>query len=170
LIISKAVPVLKTPDMLLPITLAIPDPRIENEGDSFFDIAKLIDKFSQFSIMSEEGSWLDGFARIRAEPQMNSVAFESTAYQYALAKEKVVVSKEQADNYIEFKSTGCLCPNEIKNSCKMAEVGQCLSLKKMKGYLITGREFPKSMLKNKFIVFKLHQPHNYKIVRNFGLF
>ena len=75
-------PVIDNPDMLLPITLAIPDPRIMDEGDSFEEISKLIKNLIEFSSIGEECSWLDGFARIKADPQLNSVAFESTAYKY----------------------------------------------------------------------------------------
>ena len=152
--------------MLLPITLAIPDPRIANEGDSLLDIVKVIKGLVSFSPICEECSWLDGFARIRADPQLNSIAFESTAYQYALAKEKISVSKEQVVQYTEHMTTTCLCPNELKNNCKLQEYGLCSSQKKMKGYFIAGKDFPTSMLKNKFIIFKIHHPFPYKIVKS----
>ena len=44
------------PDMLLPITLAIPDPRIMDEGDSFEEISKLIKNLIEFSSIGEECS------------------------------------------------------------------------------------------------------------------
>ena len=152
--------------MLLPITLAIPDPRISNEGDSFLDIVNVIKVLASFSFINEECSWLDGFARIRADPQMNSVAFESTAYQYALAKEKITVSKEQVDKYNEKNIMQCICLNELKYHCSLKEFGICTSKKKMKAYLIAGKDFPSSMLKNKFIILRMNHPYPYKIVKN----
>lgn len=144
--------------------MAIPDPRVNNEGDSFEDLVKLLKGLAELSTVSEECSWLDGFAKIRAEPQMNSVAFETTVYQYSLAREKVTVSKEQAVLFKGIKSQHCHCPNELKNNCKIQKFGHCISTKKMRGYLIVGEEIPMSMLKNKFIICRSHRPFPYKIV------
>lgn len=165
--LCKAVPVSNNPDTLLPITLALPDPRIANEGDSMMDVVKFIVALAEFSPNCDECSWLDGFARIRAEPQLNTIAYESTAYQYALAREKVEVSRDQVESYVAKTVLRCACPNELKNNCKLAEFGSCSSYKKMRGYLIAGKDMPTSMTKNKFLIYKLHSPHPYKVIKNF---
>ena len=149
----------------MPITLAVPDPRIANEGDSFVEIVKIIKGLVDCSTTSEDCSWLDGFARIRAEPEMNAVAFESTVYQYALAREKIWITKEQAEAYEGGGERRCLCPHEIKNNCKIQKIGHCLSFKKMKAYLIAGENLPQSMQKNKYIICKTHKPYPYKIIK-----
>jgi hypothetical protein len=138
-----------------------------NEGDSFYEVAKMVEACSHFSLISEECSWLDGFARIRAEPQMHSVAFESTVLQFALAKEKVTVNKAQVEEYRGYINEQCLCPNELKQTCRISEVGKCASSKKMKVYLIAGKEVPRSMMKNKFIVMKTKHAHVYKVLNGF---
>lgn len=142
----------------------MPDPRIANEGDSFADIVKLITGLVEYSNTSEDCSWLDGFARIKAEPQMNSVAFESTVYQYALAREKICINKEQAEAYEDKGNHSCLCPCEMKNNCKVRG-GFCLCRKKMKAYLIAGEKLPTSIQKNKYIICKIQRPYPYKIVK-----
>lgn len=137
---------------------------MSNEGNSFGEISGLIKKLVEFSEYTDERSWLDGYARLKADPQMNCIAFESTGYQYSLAKDNIIVTKDQLESYKKPLLSYCTCPNEFRPHCKFKEYGHCTSLKNMKGYLIAGKEIPVSMLKNKFIVLKLHDPFPYKII------
>jgi hypothetical protein len=123
-------------------------------------------KISHLSHTSEEQSWIDGFAKIRQEGQLNCTAFETSAYQYGLLRDKVKVSRVQAESFIE-EEDHCICQYDIKNLCKSRNFGRCTVRSKLKQLKMTGNEIPTSLHKNKFIIFKLHRPGGYKIVNGF---
>ena len=140
-------------DSLLPITLAVPDPRIEGFGASFEEIAAIVELLCHFSADLEESSWMEGFAKIRQQPQQDCLAFETSAYQFGLAQKpgrKVVLPDDGK----------CLCPYDMRSSCKVKDFGRCTVYKKMKNV----ENEVKYWDKNKFILFRPVTGSPYKVV------
>lgn len=152
---------LKNCDSLLPITLAVPDPRVGGEGDSFESICSVIVSLSGFSSGNEVPSWMDSFARIREEPQHHCVAFESSAYQFALIKDKIKPAR--SDILTPHPEPGhCICQPDLKPICKYLNHGKCTIRHKLKPYKLANKDYPSSLQKNKFIIFKPNKPEAYK--------
>ena len=139
------------------------DLRVSGEGDTFYEIVDNIKRFSVISPICEDCSWLDWFTKIKSELQVFLQAFETTAFQFVLAKDQVNVTKDQVDSYINTSVKCCVCPIDMKTNCSYNEYGTCMSYKYMKGYLISGKKVP-SLLKNKFVVGLPKYSYTYKQV------
>jgi hypothetical protein len=96
---------------------------------------------------------MEGFAKIRQSPQKDCVAFETSAYQFGLAQNpgrEAVLSDDGR----------CLCPYDMRSTCKLRDFGRCTVYKKMKNVA----DEVKYWDKNKFIVFKGITGSPYKVI------
>ena len=157
---------LKDRDCLLPVTLVVADPRVSGDGDSFVSISGLVVYLAQFSSGNEEPSWIDSFARIREEPQHHCIAFETSAYQFALIKDKIK-PKIPFTSLPTTEPGHCICQSDLKSMCKYLNHGKCTVRHKLKPYKLANKDYPLSLLKNKFIVLKQTELAPYKTIESF---
>lgn len=150
-------------DSLLPITFAVGDPRVDNNGSDFTEIALIISYLSSFSADFDQCSWIDGFAQFRERCQKDCLAFESSLYQVGLTQQRIKVQKSQILSGHFDSVDKCLCPNDMKKNCKSMEYGTCTSFKKMSAYRKTGQNIPTCFMKNKFIVHRALTGYPYKV-------